>query len=248
MGIKVSQNQFASTSRKPAPEGCYLGVVCGFADLGWQEGQYGPKRQVMICWELRDTKDGSPVLDDEGKPFVVNNPYPFTVNPDFAGNPSRFAQCLAAHGLDVNGGKELDMETDIKGRVALLEVGLDASQQYARVQGIALIEDPHRQLGKDGKLKRTLPFTYWDADRNADPPGWAWGLLRQGDLFHRVPGARGTGRDRAEPPHRPWSEQGAHGGGGDGGAGSAAASQRGLPGPSSGRHPAAGGEDEDIPF
>lgn len=71
MAIKAKQN---GEVRKPVPAGNYLAVIVGIYDVGTQDGsQYGPKRQVIIQFELHGKK--GPRLNEEGKPLLMSNFY-----------------------------------------------------------------------------------------------------------------------------------------------------------------------------
>jgi hypothetical protein len=67
MGLTASNKGGSHTQRPPIPKGRYLATLVGIYDIGTQppkpNAQYGPKYQVILCWELAD-EDGNVLYTD----------------------------------------------------------------------------------------------------------------------------------------------------------------------------------------
>lgn len=72
MGVFISSE--GSKSYKPAPAGNHVAVCIGVYDIGTQETDYGPKRQIRLTWELTEE------LMDDGRPFVMGKVYTTSLN------------------------------------------------------------------------------------------------------------------------------------------------------------------------
>lgn len=60
--------------RKPIPAGNYFAIVCGVYDIGTQTGgQYGPKHQIIVQWELHKRK--GPMRNEKGDVMTTSNFY-----------------------------------------------------------------------------------------------------------------------------------------------------------------------------
>lgn len=60
--------------RKPIPAGNYFGIICGVYDIGTQTGgQYGPKHQIIVSWELHKKKGA--VRNEAGVVQSISNFY-----------------------------------------------------------------------------------------------------------------------------------------------------------------------------
>lgn len=71
MGIVARQS---GEVREPVPAGNYFGVCVGVYDLGTQPGgQYGPRHQVVLQFELHKKK--GVCRNKEGKPLTISNFY-----------------------------------------------------------------------------------------------------------------------------------------------------------------------------
>lgn len=71
MGISVKSKGGNYT---PAPADVHNSVCIGVYDLGTQVGNFGPKRQICLLWELDCDKD-------DGKHFVVSRRYGLSLHP-----------------------------------------------------------------------------------------------------------------------------------------------------------------------
>lgn len=71
MGINVKSKGGNYT---PAPADVHNAVCVGVYDLGTQNGNFGPKRQLCLVWELDCKKD-------DGKNFVVSRRYGLSLHP-----------------------------------------------------------------------------------------------------------------------------------------------------------------------
>jgi hypothetical protein len=61
----------SSKTRKLVPVGNYQGVIVGVYDIGTQPSEkYEPSHQIIVSFELH--KRRGPVLDDEGRPVLLN--------------------------------------------------------------------------------------------------------------------------------------------------------------------------------
>lgn len=78
MGLKVNGSG-SGEARELVPAGGYLGVICGVYDIGTQAGgQYGPKRQIVVTWELHNKK--GVVKDKAGEPVTISKFYTLSFN------------------------------------------------------------------------------------------------------------------------------------------------------------------------
>ena len=57
-----------------SPPGSHTAICFRVVDLGTQFGMYGPKRQILISWELPDEQMA------DGRPFTVSRRYTFSSN------------------------------------------------------------------------------------------------------------------------------------------------------------------------
>lgn len=71
MGIPVKSKGGNYT---PAPADVHNAICIGVYDLGTQNGNFGPKRQLCLLWELDCDKD-------DGKHFVVSRRYGLSLHP-----------------------------------------------------------------------------------------------------------------------------------------------------------------------
>lgn len=63
------QNNFES-----APTGNHIACCFRLIDLGTMEGIYGKRREVVVGWELSETKM------EDGRPFIINKWYTYSMN------------------------------------------------------------------------------------------------------------------------------------------------------------------------
>jgi hypothetical protein len=77
----VVKSKRAEDDREPIPPGNYLGVIISLFDIGTQDGQFGPKHQIITQTELFKKRPGStivPAVDSKGRPFMVSTFYPLS--------------------------------------------------------------------------------------------------------------------------------------------------------------------------
>ena len=169
---------------KPAP-GKYLGVLVGFCYVGIQpgNGQYSPRAQVMLRWELHKRK--GPSKDSKGFVHTQTATFGATVR----GENSKLRKALEAHGIDIPEGGQTQSE-DWLGKAAWLDLELSDNEKYVNVGNISKL-DPD----DDTAPAPELPFEHWAGEPNEGLcPSWAaWAVSKSTDLKDRAPAWAGGG-------------------------------------------------------
>ncbi len=130
-------------------------------DLGTQDGNFGEKRELMVCWELLDEKQST------GKPFVVGHRYTFSLNEK--ANLRRVVE--AALGKLAND-EEVDLSRILRLPVMLqIEHGKSTKgRDYAAVKAVI----PAAKTDRGKPAATTLaPFTFdLEEAKSFNPPDW----------------------------------------------------------------------------
>jgi hypothetical protein len=181
---------------KPNP-GKYIGLLVGFAYVGTHAGgQYGPKRKVLLRWELHKRK--GPSLDSGGNIHTISREYGATIK----GENSLLKKALEAHGVEVpENGKT--SSRDWLGKAAWLDLEASDDGKYTNVTSVSKL-DPE----DDVIPTRKLELSHWDdkdAAAGTAPPSWAaWKVGRSTDLAHLAPShAGGTGSNGKPATRQP---------------------------------------------
>lgn len=178
---------------KPAPEGTHSGVCVQIIDMGIQETNFGPKRQVRLAFEIDE-------LMENGEPFLIAANLTAVMN-----EKSNLYKLLcgwfgrsAIESALANGG--LDMKRFL-GKPAMVNVShsksADGTRTYANIASLSGLPKGMAPLQPKGKL------VYFDADAPdmaalEGLPEWL------GDKI-------GTGLGRVQDQRKPVSNGGADG-------------------------------------
>lgn len=159
------------------PEGQWIARLCGIIDMGTQEetfeGKFLKRPKMYLQFEVfAQNEDGSPSLDDEGRPFLVGRV--FTASMSTRGKLLPFVNAWRGKELE-----DKDFPFDFNrmlGRHGLMSVAhttskADATKIFANIVGIAPVP---RQMafGSDGKSilpEAVHPTFFFDMDN----PDWA---------------------------------------------------------------------------
>lgn len=111
MGFKQKATS-AGGDFEPAPAGTFNSVCTRLIDLGTQDGMYGPKRQIMIGFEIDETDP-----TNDGKRFMVFGYYSLSMN-----EKANLRKLLVGmRGKDYDEGEEVDISA-IVGKPATLNI------------------------------------------------------------------------------------------------------------------------------
>jgi hypothetical protein len=114
MGLKAKDG--GGEPRELVPAGSYFGVVCGVYDIGTQAGgQYGPKRQMVVTWELHKRK--GPARNAAGNILTISNFYSLS----FGSKSNLRKDVEAMNGSAFADGSEYDVE-EMLGKACRLQV------------------------------------------------------------------------------------------------------------------------------
>lgn len=196
MGLNVSGKEGGSYT--PAPAGNHLGVCVRVLDLGTQTGgQYGPKRKVMISWELSEEriayvdKDGNP---QEG-PYIVSKKYNLTLGGKE--KPSMLRTDLESwrgKAFTPEEEKAFDL-SNLLGAPALISVVHELGSNgntYANIKGVAKLSKGMKPPTPEGK---TLFFSFddWDGHEAPQVHPKLLDLLQQTPEWHQKANLAGAG-------------------------------------------------------
>ncbi len=155
-----------SKPRDLIPAGNYLGRIVGIYCIGTQDGgQYEPKEQCIITWELSNKK--GPVRDGEGRSLTISNFYTLSMNEK--ANLRRDLETIL--GADLKAGDDFDVEsvlgTPCRLSVAHVEVN---GKTRERIKALMAL-DPD-----DPKPSTEMDEVYFDclatSEIPAGVPGW----------------------------------------------------------------------------
>jgi hypothetical protein len=177
---------------KPEP-GKYLGILVGFSFVGIQpgNGQYAPRPQVMLRWELHKRK--GPSIDSKNFVHTVTASFGATVR----GENSKLRKTLAAHGVDIpEGGSSESCEW--LGKAAWLDIELSDDRKYINVVNVSRYDPVEDDLVKP---EQVLDSISWEGapDEKLCPSWAAWAVARSTDLSDRAPKFAGGKRSEKQP-------------------------------------------------
>lgn len=183
MEFSASNGGSGGSYEKPKP-GTYTGVLIGIADLGTQPGgQYGPKRKIMLRWELHKRK--GPQLDSAGNILTITSRY----NQSFDVKSS-LRPVVEAHTGPIRDGEKTSSKEWL-GKSAKLLLKESEDQKYVNVASVTPL-DPE----EDEVPTQVETIEHWEMSDLTNPPGWAKYAVEQSPEWKEsrgVPVGAGTG-------------------------------------------------------
>lgn len=175
MEFTASNGGAGGSYEKPKP-GKYLGVLIGIADIGTQPGgQFGPKRKLMLRWELHKRK--GPSLDSAGHIHTITARY----------NQSMDAKSSLRPVVEAHIGKLKDDDRtrtqDWLGKAAILDLAEDDSGKYVNVDNVTPL-DPEEDVAPT----QHEPSEHWEPRDGTPPPHWAKYAVEKSAEWQKIHG------------------------------------------------------------
>lgn len=167
MEFTASNGASGGSYEKPKP-GNYLGVLIGVAELGTHQGQYGPKRRIMLRWELHRRK--GPALGADGDILTIFAMY----NSSFDVK-STLRQVVEAHVGRYEDGTKVDPQEWL-GSAARLVLKESDDGKYVNVDSVVPLDEE-----EDEAPERRQATELWELTDAAAAPLWCRWMVERSD-------------------------------------------------------------------
>lgn len=157
--------------------GTYTGILVGFSEIGTQTGgAYGPKKKVVLRWELHKRK--GPSLDAAGHVHTITARY----NVSFNEKASLRAVVEKHIGLAANGRTS---SHDWLGKAAKLTLTQSDDGKWTNVDTVAMLDPEEDEVPKQIEAPE-----HWEIRDGGDPPVWAKHFWEKSQEFAQLNGTR----------------------------------------------------------
>lgn len=170
----IAQGGDSGPAREPIPADLYAAVFCMVVDMGTQETNYGPKRQVRIVWQIPELRQTG--TDQDGKEYDR----PRFIAKNYTN--SLHEKCTLTKHLNAARGKPFT-KAELDGFDLFSVLGAPCFLQVAQGEGdrgkYAYIEAVTKFKGGDAPKLEGDPVKFslddWDGkDQPEDIPAWLW--------------------------------------------------------------------------